>query len=216
MVTTTTDTCRDIVSDALRKIGVVSIDEPMNADQAQHGMRALNRLLKSWQNKGYDLWAATSQSVVLTTAAAHTLNPARPLQILSCRFKKSGIERPMQSMTRDEYDNLPLKTAQGIPTTYYYDRQREAARLYVWPVLAVAAGETLEITFTREFEDMGLDDAPDVPTEWYEAVVYGLGARLADDYMISANNVVARAEAELQQALAFDREGSIFFGEVRY
>ncbi len=215
MAVTATDTARDLIGDALRKIGVVAIDEPMNADQAAAGLRALNRMLKSWQNKGFCTWAKASQSVELTTDSSFTLKPARPLEILSCRFTQNGVERPMLSFTRDEYDSLPVKTSQGTPTTFHYDRQREDARLYVWPVMASVNGETLEITYTRELEDTTLDAPVDVPGEWYDAVVYGLAARLADDYTVAAGNVIARAEAELRDALAFDREGSVWFHEPR-
>ncbi len=215
MATTSTETARSIVSDALRKIGVVAMDEDMTADQSAHGLRALNRMVKSWQNKGYSVFAKASQVVTLTTAASYTLTPVRPLEILSCRFRQNGIDRPMLQFTRDEYDSLPLKTSTGTPTTFYYDRQREAARLYVWPVMAAVNGETLQITYTREFEDMALTDALDVPTEWYDATVYGLGARLADDFSVAVPGVVARSEALLREALAFDREGSIWFHEPR-
>ena len=54
-----------------------------------------------------------------------------------------------------------------------------------------------------------------MPTEWYEAVVYGLAARLSDEYSVPAENVIARAERELSLALAFDRECSIWFHEPR-
>ena len=66
----------------------------------------------------------------------------------------------------------------------------------------------------REFEDQtDLTAVPDVPGEWWDAVVYGLAARLADDYGKNVPNVVARAEEELRLALSADREGSIYFGE---
>ena len=211
MTTTATDTVRSIVLAALRKIGVVAYDMEPNADQTDAGVRALNRMLKAWQNRGVNLWATTAASVACTTAASYTLSPVRPLEILSCRFKRSGVELPMQSMTRAEYDRLPVKTTQGTPTMYYYDRQREAARLYVWPVLATVSGQTLEITYTREIEDMAATDVIDVPGEFYDAVVYGLAARLADDYQVADPRVQARAEDELARALAFDREGSVFF-----
>ncbi len=211
MTTTATVTGRAIVTAALRKIGVVAADEPVSGDGITEGVAALNRLLKSLQNRGVNLWATSAQTVTLTTAAAQTLDPVRPLQILSCRFKRSGVEMPMVEMTRGEYDRLPVKTTQGTPTQFHYDRQREAAVLYVWPVLATAAGETLEITYIREFEDQTPDAAVDVPAEWYDALVYGLADRLADDYGIDAPKVTMRAERELSLALAFDREGSIFF-----
>lgn len=215
MAATATETARTVISDALRKIGVVALNMPMTAEQADHGLRALNRMLKAWQNKGYQVFATSSQSVTLTTSAVYTLDPVRPLQILSCRFKQGQIERPMVAMTRDEYDTLPIKTTQGAPTMFYYDRQREAARLYVWPVMASVAGETLEITQIREAEDMTLGSAVDIPGEWYDAAVYGLAARLADDYVIQAPTVIARAEKELADALAFDRDGSIWFHDAQ-
>ena len=211
MPTTDTDTVLEICTDALRKIGVVSIGERPEADSIATALRNLNRLLKSWQNRKIDLWLATGMSVTATTSAVYTLDPVRPMDISTARFKRNGIELPMQRMTREEYDTLPNKATTGIPTTFYYDRQREAARLYVWPVLATVAGQTIEITYTREIEDMLITDVLDCPPEWYDAVVYGLASRLSDDYMISAPNVMGREEEEFRKALAFDREGSVFF-----
>lgn len=214
MATTGSQTARDLCEDALRKIGMVSIDQPMSADEGSHALRAMNRMLKAWQNRGYSLWLTTSQTLTPTTSAGHTLNPVRPARILSARLVRNGIETPMQELTRDEYDNLPVKTATGVPTTFYYDRQKEAAVFYVWPVFAAVNGETIKITFERESEDItDLNDIPDVPGEWWDAVVYNLADRLADDYNADAPKVTARAERELSLALGADREGSIFFGE---
>jgi len=215
MTTSATDTCRDIVEDALRKIGVAAVDENATADQLASGLRQFGRMLKSWQNKGYAVWAKDSQSQTLTTSASYTLDNVRPLELLSVRFSQNGIERPMNQMTRDEYDSLPNKDATGTPTTFYYDRQRENVRIYVWPVMASPAGETLEITYTRELDDPVATDEPDIPGEWYDAAVYNLAARLTDDYQVDAPRVVARAEQLLNEALAFDREGSVWFNESR-
>lgn len=206
-------TTRDIISDALRKIGVVAADEAMTADQAASGLRELDRMLKGWQNRGYFLWTKASQTLTLTTAASYTLSPVRPLRILNARLVRSGLETPMMEMARDEYDNLPNKASTGLPTQFHYDRQRENALFYVWPVLATANGETIKITYEREVEDQDdLDAAPDVPGEWLDATVYNLASRLADDFMINNPRVDARAQALLEEALAFDREGSVFFG----
>lgn len=203
-------TTRSLITDALRKIGVAAHDETPTADMISNGLRALNRFMRSLQNRGANLWAYSSLSLTCTATASHPL-PVRPLEILSCRFTRDGVEMPMQALTRDEYDRLPVKTATGIPTTYYYDRQRDSARLLVWPVLATAAGKTLEISYVREFSEGDLNDETDIPDEFEDAVIYGLAARLADDYVISAPGVIARAEEELRLALAYDREGSVFF-----
>lgn len=217
MAVTGTQTIRDIVTDALQKIGVADMGSQPEAYETAKAVRALNRMLKSWQNKGYNLWSYASQSVTLTTAASYTMSPARPVRIHSVRLKRSGVETPMQRLTREEYDSLPIKTSTGTPTCWYYDKQREDASLYVWPVLSTAAGETLEITYERELEDLAgsgdLNDEIDLPGEWWDAAVYQLGERLADDFAVNLTpQYLMRSQSLLNEALAADREGSVFFG----
>jgi len=148
-MTTDTDTNLEICTAALRKIGVVGMGVTASADEIETARVALGRMLKSWQSRGYNLWAVTSMSVTATTSASYSLTPARPLALQSVRFK-SGSETPMLELSREEYDNLPLKSAAGRPTCFYYDRQKEAGTLYVWPVLSSVTTETLEITYIRE------------------------------------------------------------------
>ena len=213
MATTGTYTNRTLISDAYRKIGVVAGDTDMTSDEAQLGLRVLDRMLKSWQAMGHNLWTKAEQTLTLTTAASYTLSPVRPLQILSARLVRNGIELPMWEMTREEYDYLPNKATTGTPTQFYYDRQREDALFYIWPVLATASGETIKITYEREIEDQTqLSVVPDIPGEWWEAVVYNLAAKLADDQMVDAPMIKAQAAQELRMAAAFDREGSVYFG----
>lgn len=217
MAVTGTKSVRDICQSALWKIGVIDNATAASADEFARAAEDLNDMLKAWQAKRYNLWTSSTQSVTLTTAASYTLDPVRPLSIESVRLKRSGTEMPMQSLTREEYDTLPVKTTTGTPTTYYYNRQREAAVLYIWPVLAVASGETLEITYTRELEDVSgatAADIIDVPAEWYEAVIYNLADRLADTFMIDAPKISLRAATALRDALAFDREESVYFGSA--
>lgn len=215
MAVTQTYTNLDICTDALKKIGITAQDEDAEAYDIATAKRALNRMLKAWQNKDIEIWTKAKQSVTLTTAASYTMSPVRPLSVDQVNYKNtSGIETPMIRMTREEYDSLPKKNTTGIPTSYYYDRQREDALIYVWPVMASATTESLEITYTREIEDVNLDNVADLPAEWYDAAVYGLAARLADDYNINdarAMRVIQRAEQLKDDALSYDREQSVFF-----
>tara|TARA_R110000803_G_scaffold163734_2_gene227419 strand:+ start:20 stop:685 length:666 start_codon:yes stop_codon:yes gene_type:complete len=214
MAVTGTKTVRAICTSALRKAQVVGMSETPSGDDMAEAVELLNMMLKAWQMSEYNIWTYTSGSLTLTTALSYTLDPVRPMQIITARLKQGGIELPMQVMTRQEYDNLPQKTSTGLPTQFYYDRQREAAKLYVWPVLATAAGETIEYTYEREFEDVtDPDSVLDVPAEWWEATLYGLGARVAESYMLMAplSMLAPRAQSTLTAALQFDREGSVFF-----
>jgi hypothetical protein len=52
-------TVRSIIESAQRKIGVVAIDEPMTADQAEIGLSALNAMMFAWALYGVDVSHAT-------------------------------------------------------------------------------------------------------------------------------------------------------------
>jgi len=216
MAVTGTKTVSQIVTAALRKATILAVDETAGASIAQVALEELNGMLKGWQSVPYSVFSKTSGSLALTTAASYTLSPVRPIRILSARFKDTS-EMPMMEMTREEYDTLPLKTSTGIPSTFYYDRQKEAAKLYIWPVLASATAETIEYTYEREVEDIAaLSDTIDLPAEWWEAAVYGLASRMVDTVPVHPNPqmIHIRARDLLADVRAQDTEGSVVFGNV--
>ena len=205
----------DICAAALRKIGVVSASQPIGANDLRDALSALGRMLSSWQNMRYNLWTYAEGEVSLTGASSYVLSP-RPVEVHDVRLRRAGIDTPMQQMTREEYYALPQKTSTGLPTCYFLDRQRDETTLYVWPVLSVVNGESLQITYTREIITPLAGDQSDTPAQFEDAVVYGLAARLADDYEVQADRVIMRAERELDLALSFDREGSVYFAGDEY
>ncbi len=212
MTTTATQTARDIITDALLDIEAVTMGQAVPDRQAAHALRALNRLMKSWQlMDGAPTFLRASQSLTLTTATSYSLNPVRPIRILDARFKRNGIELTMIPLGRIEWDMLPQKAVTGTPTQFYYDRQKEAALFYIWPQLSAADGETIEITYEREFEDLALNDAVDLPSEWYRVAVKQLAAELAPAYGRPYDP--GQADYVLNLALAAGMDGeSVYFG----
>lgn len=206
---------RDLCNQALRKIGAIRFGQDAPADLFSETLTTLNIMLKSWQNHHLRIWPTSTQTVPLVVGQnEYILDPRRPLEICNVQLDRLGRETPMWEMTRDEYDTLPVKTSPGTPTTFYYDRQREEALFYIWPVPTTAdENDQLIITYIRELED-AKDSLPvDVPKEWWETVVYNLADRMADTLEINHPSVKQRAEMLFMYAEAFDREGSVFFGE---
>lgn len=205
-------TCREAVIAALHKINVVDQEDPATGPQTDSGVAALGRLLRSWSNRKIAIFQTASLAVTLTTAGEYTLTPP-PARIHSVRLRRSGTDTPIREMSRQEWDDISVKTSTGLPNGWYLDRQAASATLHVWPRLAVAAGQTLQITYERGFGTLDQhDDLPVLP-EWEDAVVYNLADRLSDDYEISNGRVTERAAILLAEALAADREGSAFFGD---
>lgn len=214
MAVTGTRTVRDICTAALRRAGVTDISQAAEAEDMDIATEALEGLMKSWQGAPW-MWTRETASLTLTTAAEYTLDPVRPIQILNARLKRSGIETPMVEMSAREYDELPNKTVTGLPTQFFYDRQREAARLYIWPVLATATGETIEYRYEREIEDIASpNDVIDAPAEWWEPITANLAGLLAEIYERPEpviQRLVVRAEQKLRDATAGSMTEAVTF-----
>lgn len=197
-VATTTDfadTTRSIIEDALAEIGVLEPGETPEHEQFQYAFRRLNRMIKFWMADGAHLWRRTEGEITLVAdRQSYSMGGSgspdfsvRPLRIESMRFVQSnGTEAPrMIPMAREDYFALPRKDANGTSTQFYYDRQRDTGVLYIWPVLSVISNpaEAIRFTYLRPFFDFDTaENNPDIPQEWFEAIIAGLGARLARTY----------------------------------
>lgn len=214
MAVTGTLTVREMVTDALILSGHIEFGATPNSEDANAAMRMLNQMLKAWQQASNTFWTTESMSLTLTTSGSYTLPVVRPLRVLSARLRRSGVDIPMIELSRGEYDDLPNKDATGVPTQFHYDRSKEAATFYVWPVLSAASGETVQITYEREVDDISdLSQTLDAPAETWEAVKYNLAARIQDaaPTMQPSPLVQQRAMMLLSDVRGFDAERSVFF-----
>jgi hypothetical protein len=219
-MTTATYTAGDAITQAFRMAAITAKDATVEEDDTAYALTVLNRMLKSWQAVESFDWTMTNMTVSVVAQPAQTLSPARPLRIANVNYRQNSIDRPMVEMTRYDYDTLPNKSARGEPTTWFYDRQREAAVLYIWPVPQTISGRTLQITYERELPDLTAEtDVLDVPSEYWDAVVANLAAQLCLDYTVQevvAQGVFARAQASKAEMLASQNTGSLWFGEPQY
>ncbi len=89
----------------------------------------------------------------------------------------------MARLNRDSYSNLPNKTFTGKPLQFWLDRTLNEPVMYVWPVPDSAQSLGQVVTYAKRYiMDVGtLTQEIDVPQRWYEAIVYLLAARLAEE-----------------------------------
>lgn len=201
-------TANQVIDFAFKKIEVFDAEETPSATDTADARRALTMMLKSWQKKIPGLYRQTFGSQALSNAtASYTLSPV-PYRVIEARYRNTdGRDIPMVQMTRQEYVDLPLKSSAGIPTQYYYDVQRAATTLYVWPVQATVTTETIQYTFQRIIEDV--DDIAndiDIPQDWLETVGYGLAKRLLSSYGMVNSEVTDIANELLADAIDDERE----------
>lgn len=206
---------RQVITFALQKINLLALHEDASGERADNALVELNMMCKEWM-KYENLWRLTEGFVTLVAdTASYTLAPD-PHRVVDVRYRDvNSRDLPMYQMGRQEYFDLPVKTIQGIPTQYFFDKQRTSTLLYVWPLLSSATTETLRVSYQRKFEDVdSLDDEIDIPQEYFSVVAYNLAARLADSSGRTGahiDRVIARAEHLLQEALDDDRPDFIQF-----
>jgi len=214
MAVTETKTVREICEQALEDLGAKSVNRNASAEEMRVATDRLSRMLKSptWNTHGIHLH--TSQSVTLTTAQSYALtSPARPFKVISARYKGTdGNEIPMVRFSRQEWDELVDKTTLGTPSIYYLDEQNAQTTLYIWPQLASATTESVEMTITRETEDLDLDDVLDAPGELYDAICLTLAAKVALPLQLP----VSPELAALQNDAFMSAMGDLAEGEVQF
>ena len=96
----------------------------------------------------------------------------------------------------------------------FYDRAGDGT-LYVWPT-ADLVSDMLNMTVERPIDDFDVaTDNPDFPVEWFEALSYGLAARVATKFGVSIQErAYLKSEADVYKAnvMAWDTEdGATFF-----
>ena len=223
--TTTWKLNRDqIISAALRKLGVLSGGSSPETYQITDATQALNALVKSLQTDGMPLWAI--KSFTFTTVQGdpdYPIGPgqlydaAKPMKVLQAwRNQSSNYSNvPMNIYTNYNYDLLPLTISSGTPVNLYYQPMREYGMINLWPKPSDSATQ-ITIRYQAPFEDLtSATDDLDFPSEWSEAVIYLLASRLAPEYGIPLQDrQLLKKEADELHATAMmfgTEEGSFFF-----
>lgn len=204
-------TVREIGEEALSLLDVLGAGQTINAEDAQVVIRRLNLMLKSWQANGVNLWRESEVSQVVLAGDIETLITPRCIDIQSARIV-TGYERTLARWERGEYDQIPNKTALGIPSCYFLDQKRDETYVRLWPVQN--ADMTLIYTAARVIEDVtDLEETLDLPQMWTECAIYNLAVRLYPSFGSDRIDVIKpEAERLYSMMLDHDRPASIYMG----
>ena len=151
--------------------------------------------------------AAAANSTVFT----YTTIIQRPLRISSSRRKTYGADNeiPVYSWSRNEYFNQVNKGGTGTVVNAYYSPLLVNGRYYVWQT-ASSANDYLRISFERPIEIVtDVAQTLDIPSEWFETVIYNLAARLTESYTVTPQKqqlIFGHAEALLESSVGWDEE----------
>jgi len=173
----------EIVLNAFARIGMRRT--ALLANHMQDAYTEANLLQAEWNNKQVNLWKvdATPVQVALTQGTASYSIPSNVVMILDAYINTGGTDYIIQPISRTEYSAIPVKTQQGRPTQFWFDRL-ESPTLYLWMVPDANSTYTLNYYSCTLIDDSALADGQtaDIPQLWLDAYAAGLAFRLARIY----------------------------------
>lgn len=193
-------TAESIILDAFRIDGIMGVGEPLDADQAQQGLRALNQILGQWSLMPLTIPATAREVFPLSAGKGgpsdpYTIGPdgdfdtSRPTSITSVGLLDTTptepFEIPRTVYTDDAYTSIVQKELTSSYFTGLYFSPTFAgglASIQLWPVPA-ATGTSLVLyrpVQLREFTS--LTDEYDFPPGALPALTYELAKWLAIRY----------------------------------
>jgi hypothetical protein len=216
-----------VISSALRKLGVLPSGGTPSTAQVNDATDALQALVKAFQADGMPVWKVTTTSFstvagtyIYTVGPSQTVNCPKPQRVLQAfRIPTGKPNIPLNVYTRFDFNNLPQASSiTGTPVNLYYQPLRATGTIYLWPIPDSVT--TIAIHYTSPYEDMDASANDfDFPSEWIQALIYNLAWSLAPEYGIPPlDRGILQKEADYwhQYALSMGtEEGSLYIQPYR-
>jgi hypothetical protein len=207
-------TALEIMTAALRLIGVPQTGEALTASESADGLQAMQMMLDSWSNQGLAVYAITSESLTLTGAASYTigsggtLDTVRPVEIVGATVTSGGLDYPMKIVSRNKYQELAQKSLSGIPQWLWYNPTYALGYLYIFPV--GSASDTLNLDSIKPLTEPTVNSSTiSFPPGYEEALKYNLAVRMAPEFGRTPDQAVVaiaqNAMAHLKERAAANR-----------
>jgi hypothetical protein len=239
MSSTYTVTRDQIITLALRKLGVLEIGATPDADTIANASMSLNLLIKMMSTDGLKLWKISELIIPITanqtsyilggstsTLMYDSLNPTvaitdKPLKAIQGFYRNlqnsPPIDVPVMMISKQEYNILGSKSSTGVANTLFYDPRKLNGVLYVYLTPNLYSQTNLQLHLIAQ---MPLDDlnsaleVPDFPNEWMNCLVWNLADQMSMEYGVPMNarqEIALRANAYKTQLTDWDVEASSTF-----
>lgn len=204
----------DLITGALRLLGVVASGEFPSASELQDGLASLNDMIDTWQTERLMIFAITPQTYTLAAGQGGPQNPytygpsanfngPRPVQIEEVYLNYTGsgaspppLNLPIAILNLDQYNAIVVQnTTSTFPTACYFDDSFPARNAFFWPVPQVAY--TVNI-FTWQMLTAFADTVTDYafPPGYARMLRFNLALELAPEYGLTPSEVVAAGALE--------------------
>lgn len=196
-------TANDLISSALRLIGVLASGETPSAPEANDGLTILNQMLDAWSTERLALFTVQRQVVIpavlkqaYTVGAGGDFNIPRPPRIdrvgvISLTNAVQPLELPVEMLTDVGWEAIPVKNiSSSLPLKVWNDLGYPLMTLSFWPIPNVQVNFALYTwTALNQFPDLVTDE--EFPPGYLKALRYNLAVDLAPEFGREVPPVVA-------------------------
>ena len=182
----------DIISAAMRKLGVIASGEVIDPEELQDALVALQSMLQSWSAEKINVFSSVRETHTLvsgtslyTWGVGGTINTLRPNQVTGASIDdSSSVTHAVEIISEGVYRGISVKSTSSRP--YYlfpqYTYPYITLRLYPTP----NTGETLNLESLKPFTEASslsaITDTLAMPVNYEEPIIYSLAVRLAPEF----------------------------------
>lgn len=214
-------TAGSLINAILKQLGIGLNSETPTAEETNDVLLHLNLFLKENSVHGLKTWLRKTEAITMVAStASYTLGPTgtvvmdRPNAIIDAYIRdENDYDRPLTSLSQEEYIHLPDKTLTSTDVIqYHYDPQLTNGVLYLFPVpnSTAATNDTLYIVYTKPIDDLdATTDDIEIPVEWYNAALWNVADVMAISYDVPEsrhNKITQKASISLAKAQSSDLE----------
>lgn len=212
-----------IITRALRKIGVLGEGNSANPTQISEAADTLGPLVQEMQTLGMPLWKRTDYVLPLVSGQkdyvfgiGEAISIPFPMKLYQAVMQYAGSNSKIDVEIKSKYDfQLLPSNSTGMVVSVTYQPFINHGILSVWPT-PNTNDQQLTITYQAPFDifSSGTNTA-DFPQEWQNALIYHLALLLADEYGLPLPDkewLAKQADKHLASALSFGEEdASLWF-----
>jgi hypothetical protein len=202
MSTTYSVTRDQIISSALRKLGVLELGATPDSDTISNSSQVLNLMIKQWMTDGIKLWTVVEYTLPLVASKnSYTIGPSgdlvadKPLRLIQAFLRNiqvsPNVDTPMQIFSKEQYNVLGSKNSTGTPNSVFLDPNTTYSTVYIYltPDSNTATNYQMHLVVQKPIDDILTSiSIPNFPVEWMQALTWGLADQLALEYGLPVNH----------------------------
>ncbi len=211
MTATSITTIGDLIKLTLKDCGAVGVGQTPLAEDSNDALMRLNAMLGQWNRSRWLVYHLINLSITSTGALSYTVGPGGNLNIsnrpdkIEAAFARqiiaqspNAIDYPLEAIAaRETYDRIALKSLNSFPEYFFYDPAFPLGNLFVYPVASPSFQILISVKEVLT-PFVSLTDNIVLPAEYFEALLYNLGARLRPAYQLEPDpTITALALASL-------------------